>query len=1238
MPASQSRRVSEVTDTQRLSFKHLAEDEPSIENQREQPSTSLSLKSLFRGRRASIDGDKGENSKKKAARASMLSKRDLGFQANTQFRASRPVTTQQTNADRDIILAKYQEPKLWTSEHAKQIASSALFSGKSSPAATISLEAHQDSVQQSVKKGKKQSQSQLWQPTYPIVIAEQDSSVVGMDVIEPPITSGAIAGVAGNENMKRRSTIISSCEREKGNMTQPSSEHNAHGGVSNLPDKERMDHLNWKEKTMKVEQAELAPTVPTFVFSQSSNRPNTGDHAPPDNICHAPMPSSGPVYTAVSFPMLTPSSSSSRIQPSTHLRKATVIHSPPMPQPIKNLPTLTNLAGLADSHCGESVSTPGWGDLAREGGPKTPGGSLGSPFWNGPRSPSCNGPRTPGISNFTLHLPSPKAKKIPMTEKEARKARKAMPVMLRQPTNTDEQERDGEVGEAGDDENVDSDDGEASEGNSDDETETKRINPSAENSSAGFITRLLGQAKPKETEMPSITSNIGNSTMKEIDLVTSCEEDTLVSRRQITSPPLPNFLTVPSPIVLPKANGKSLWSLETPSERTQNAPWAHFTCETPKATSRYDIQSEAKPTKNKAIDVAITTIVSTERLPYGSEVTTPQSVSGYFDSQPTSSTTSISTSPRPTDTSRDQASEALSVGNYNARTEITKNEQANQENITEEPARSISGESGDEDDRMDEYGGNSNTNEFSAKAENSSIGANKQVPLALRPVASPSTVTQCSTLLSRPSLYSQTSISMINLPSTASTSSTQSNLSNRAPVEPIFETVKSGQRIPFRINLPPKQPLTAHGLVSPTDWAKPPPTPAAGLNNFNFLSSCKQKGIELKRRRSADDLVVLPPKYESLDHPFSTAFAPKPREEEGREDLPRYWCAVHIEGMLQRKMEFMAERKLGVDPTNGKQRIEKIQARDRSWKRLYFILHGTTLLVYKFDPHRFPLKTTAPVPTIEEEDPEEFLHVHPPPDRKSRGSLSGTIGAGSRRSSIIEERRASATCLDNRLGSEEGLSLGITNRRLSEERPSTLSIPASGGQISESSPTSIEAGYRRSSLSMVRNSGGESNIKDPALFGLSRQKRNSNAGSNNQPLSTIHGSITTPLSSHFQHNVLVKQYSLNKTESGLAADYHKRNNVVRIRADGEQFLLQTESARDTIDWVEAFQAATNVAKDLDERLMPKIITLPRRRRRRNPNNNENSATTNNTESARDATAAERDRERMLREDQEAVAT
>ncbi|KAH8923099.1 hypothetical protein BT69DRAFT_1206039, partial [Atractiella rhizophila] len=79
---------------------------------------------------------------------------------------------------------------------------------------------------------------------------------------------------------------------------------------------------------------------------------------------------------------------------------------------------------------------------------------------------------------------------------------------------------------------------------------------------------------------------------------------------------------------------------------------------------------------------------------------------------------------------------------------------------------------------------------------------------------------------------------------------------------------------------------------------------------------------------------------------------------------------------------------------------------------------------------------------------------------------------------------------------------------------------------------------------------------------------------------------------------LIRHYSLQNAESGLAADYLKRKHVVRIRAEGEQFLVQAKDDAAVIHLIEALQAATNIALDLDRRPLPKFITLPRRRRRR----------------------------------------
>jgi len=248
-----------------------------------------------------------------------------------------------------------------------------------------------------------------------------------------------------------------------------------------------------------------------------------------------------------------------------------------------------------------------------------------------------------------------------------------------------------------------------------------------------------------------------------------------------------------------------------------------------------------------------------------------------------------------------------------------------------------------------------------------------------------------------------------------------------------------------------------------------------------------------------------------------------------------------------------------------------VQARDRSWRRYYFTLHGTSLHVYKFDPHKHPLKVEAPAPIVTEAEDAEYLHVHFPGER--RGSVSNASGPpggvnvpGARRGSVdmtqVGARRASVSGSIN-----TGPPVPDAMRRgsISSTTPSTTSSNSEkDAAFFAGNAANIPAtNQRRASVSTASNSGGAQNLV-----------------------------------SHFQTNQVVKHYTLQNAESGLAADYVKRKNVVRVRAEGEQFLLQTDSARDVVDWIEAFQAATNVALDLDDRPMPKIITLPRRRRRR----------------------------------------
>lgn len=172
------------------------------------------------------------------------------------------------------------------------------------------------------------------------------------------------------------------------------------------------------------------PPLNILTSPTSPGRPlDSADISSPTSTNPTPTPLS---TSATASPTTSPPLSgiaakgSPAIRPGGPSRRTTLITSPPMPQPIKNLPTMAGWPGFNLAQASGS-STPGWGALAREGGPKTPGGMFGQM----PRTPGAFGqtPRTPGAGAtgfpFATQLPKQKAQG-PMTEEELRKMRRAM--------------------------------------------------------------------------------------------------------------------------------------------------------------------------------------------------------------------------------------------------------------------------------------------------------------------------------------------------------------------------------------------------------------------------------------------------------------------------------------------------------------------------------------------------------------------------------------------------------------------------------------------------------------------------------------------------------------------------------------------------------------------------------------------------------------------------------------------
>lgn len=180
-------------------------------------------------------------------------------------------------------------------------------------------------------------------------------------------------------------------------------------------------------------------------------------------------------------------------------------------------------------------------------------------------------------------------------------------------------------------------------------------------------------------------------------------------------------------------------------------------------------------------------------------------------------------------------------------------------------------------------------------------------------------------LTSRPMMLKHKSRSMVDLSAAASPtrqplaeptsrrpSGDEEPVSPSSPVEPAERSeIAPVGMIPIGESLREDEDSPVPSARSSADWARPPPTPGIGMTQpFRFgtatpsgpstpITSPKKTVIQrqmsearaspLRRRRSLDDTRVKPPKYEP---PEPKSGIPGPREEEGRENLPDYWCHV----------------------------------------------------------------------------------------------------------------------------------------------------------------------------------------------------------------------------------------------------------------------------------------------------------------------------------------------------------
>lgn len=276
-------------------------------------------------------------------------------------------------------------------------------------------------------------------------------------------------------------------------------------------------------------------------------------------------------------------------------------------------------------------------------------------------------------------------------------------------------------------------------------------------------------------------------------------------------------------------------------------------------------------------------------------------------------------------------------------------------------------------------------------------------------------------------------------------------------------------------------------------------------------STTSQTQPGLQRRVSMPEMRVDPPSYQ-LDDDFvviyNSAQLPVSREEEGKEALPSYTCDVHIEAWVPRKMEFMKPGE---------------QAKDRRWKRQYMILHGTSIKIYKSDPRSKAVlgADAPPTPGIHKDMSKPILGLAPMASRASTSSEAS--GARS--------RRGTTSSVVSTSSSTSSLASTTSEKSANYVPNSTMSV-ADQRTFDPDVPVHVHIHGDEDSV--------RANLQHPSAL-------IAKAGDNR----------------------IVRHYTLQGAESGLAADYLKRPHVVRIRAEGEQFLIQARDDRAVIDWIEA---------------------------------------------------------------------
>lgn len=320
------------------------------------------------------------------------------------------------------------------------------------------------------------------------------------------------------------------------------------------------------------------------------------------------------------------------------------------------------------------------------------------------------------------------------------------------------------------------------------------------------------------------------------------------------------------------------------------------------------------------------------------------------------------------------------------------------------------------------------------------------------------------------------------------------------------------------------------------------------------------------------------------DPPPYPTFNPRPKEsrvvsheEEGDDPLPSYSNSLYLIAIMPCKMEFSSPG---------------VQARDRKWKRVVCELEGTTFRVYKCPPgasgagvlgdwwekHVGVGDVASPNPPRTRKKEEQFeqpakLGTDEPPASvappESSGQSTSVPPAGRRRrrsgsqSSMATQstmmstprpakRTSGASFLSPFKSSsttQPEASIGETSRRPESRELELLPVDVQSSRSSLSHESSGRASPAARRLSQLPQPRSAARLSFLSVTTGRAQWRN--------------GEIPKPPKSD-----LLRAYTLQHAESGLGNDYLKRKNVIRVRLEGEQFLLQAHDVPAVVEWIE----------------------------------------------------------------------